>query len=56
VYGRLGRDRVCILFKRGTQIHSDLEGIERVEFNESVEEVVSAIERELKAASLLREE
>lgn len=53
VYGRLGRDRVCILFKKGTQIHSDLEGIERIEFNETVEEVVPAIERELKAAVLL---
>ncbi len=55
MYGRLGRDRVCILFKKGTQIHSDLEGIERIEFNETVEEVVPAIGRELKAAGLLRD-
>lgn len=53
MYGQLGRDRVCILFKKGTQIHSDLEGIERIEFAESVEEAVSGIERELKAAGLL---
>ncbi len=50
----LTRDRVCILCKRGTKIPSDLEGIERIEFRQSVEEVVLKIETELEAAELLR--
>ncbi len=54
LYRHLNRDRVCILFKRGTKIHSDLEGVERIEFKRSVEEVVTQIERELGAAELLR--
>ncbi len=54
-YGRLGRSRVCILFKEGTQIHSDLDGISRVQFEESVEEVVDQIERELVEANVLRQ-
>jgi predicted nucleotide-binding protein len=53
-YGRLGRNRVCILFKKGTQIHSDLDGISRIEFNESVEEKVLEIENELRAAGLIQ--
>ena len=52
-YGRLGRQRVCILFKRGTSIHSDLHGILRVEFGESVDEAVLELERELRAASMI---
>jgi predicted nucleotide-binding protein len=31
-YGRLGRARVCLLLKQGTKLHSDLDGISRVEF------------------------
>jgi predicted nucleotide-binding protein len=53
MYGLLGRDRVCILFKEGTQIYSDLEGIERFVFKQSVNEVTLEIERELKASGLL---
>lgn len=45
--------RVHILFKRGTQIHSDLAGVSRIEFNESVEEKVLDIEQELRAAGLI---
>jgi len=52
-YGKLKRDRVCILFKKGTKIHSDLDGISRIEFNESVEDKVLEIEKELKAAGLI---
>jgi len=54
-YGRLGRNRVCILFKEGTQIHSDLDGISRLQFRESVEEVVEQIEQELVEANVLKE-
>jgi predicted nucleotide-binding protein len=52
-YGRLRRDRVCILFKKGTHIHSDLEGIERIEFTESVREKFTEIENELVASGIL---
>lgn len=53
-HGKLGRNRVCILFKKGTQIHSDLAGVSRIEFNESVEEKVLEIEQELRAAKLIK--
>jgi predicted nucleotide-binding protein len=53
-YGRLGRDRVCILSARGTKIHSDLEGISRVEFTDSVIEAAAELERDLIAANVLR--
>jgi hypothetical protein len=52
-YGRLRRDRVCILFKEGTHIHSDLDGISRIEFTESVGEKFATIEDELIAAGIL---
>lgn len=51
--GKLGRDRTCILFKKGTKVHSDLDGIERIEFIDSVEEQVIKIKEELKAANLI---
>jgi len=46
-FGRLGRESVCILFRRGTRIHSDLDGISRIEFDSSVAEKIGEIEREL---------
>jgi predicted nucleotide-binding protein len=52
-YGKLGRNHVCILMKRGTKIHSDLDGISRIEFDESVEDKVLKIRRELKSAGLV---
>ena len=52
-YGRLGRDRVCILYRKGTSIPSDLGGIGRGEFTDSVEEKIIEIEAELEAAGLL---
>jgi predicted nucleotide-binding protein len=53
-YGRLGRNRVSILFKHGTKIHSDLDGISRVEFRDSVIEKVTEIERELLSAGVIK--
>jgi predicted nucleotide-binding protein len=53
-YGRLGRRRVCLLFKSGTHIHSDLDGVSRIEFEEAVTEKLDEIERELLAAELLQ--
>ena len=52
-YGKLDRRRVCILLKKGTKIHSDLEGINRIEFIDSVEEKVAELEKELQAAGLI---
>ena len=52
-FGRLGRDRVCILFKEGTSLHSDLAGISRVSFPDSVEQAVLGLEGELRAAGLV---
>lgn len=52
-YGRLGRQRVCILFKKGTKIPSDLDGITRIEFDDSVGEKIEEIENELREAGLI---
>ena len=52
-YGRLGRDRVCILFRKGTSIPSDLGGIGRIEFTASIDEKILDIESELEAARLI---
>lgn len=55
-YGRLGRERVTILLKKGTKLHSDLEGISRIEFKESVEETATHIEKELVAVGVLKKQ
>jgi hypothetical protein len=52
-YGKRGRQSVLILLRHGAHLHSDLDGISRVEFGESIEERVLDIERELHAAGLL---
>lgn len=52
-YGRLGRQRVCILFKKGTKIPSDLDGITRIEFKDSIKEKIEDIEKELQEAGLI---
>jgi hypothetical protein len=51
--GRLGIPRVCLLLKEGAEVHSDIDGISRVVFLESVEEKVIDIQRELEAVGLL---
>lgn len=52
-YARLGRTRVCILLKKGATMHSDLDGISRIEFSRRVNEVVAELERELIDAGVL---
>ena len=52
-YGRLGHERVLLLLKHGTMIHSDLAGVSRIEFQESVSEKIIEIERELIEAGML---
>jgi predicted nucleotide-binding protein len=44
-YGRFGRNNVCILFKKGTKINSDLNGINTIEFDKSIKEKVLDIKR-----------
>jgi predicted nucleotide-binding protein len=53
-YGRLGRERVCILAKTGATTHSDLAGISRIVFERSVSEKAEEIERELLTAGILK--
>ena len=52
-YGRLGRPNVCILFKKGTKIHSDLNGINSIEFEKTVQEKVLQIRAELRDAGII---
>jgi predicted nucleotide-binding protein len=51
--GRLGRQRVILLLKAGAKIHSDLEGVSRIEFANKVEEKFIEIQSELKAAKII---
>lgn len=51
--GRLGIPRVCLLLKDGTTVQSDIDGISRIHFRESIEEKVLDIQRELEAVGLL---
>lgn len=53
-YGRLGRSRVCILYKKGTQLPSDLHGINRIDFSENVADVWPQLQAELKSAGMLK--
>jgi len=52
-YGKLGRHNVCILAKQGTDIHSDISGVNRIEFRDNVEEAFIKIQKELKSSGLL---
>ncbi len=47
--GRLGRNRVLLVVKEGTQVPSDLYGIEQVRFRERVSERLAELEREINA-------
>ena len=51
---RLFEEALGILYKEGTQLHSDLDGISRIQFSDTVLEKVNEIEDELIAASILK--
>lgn len=51
--GRLGRERVTLILKAGTKIHSDLDGVSRIHFAENVEDRFLEIQKELKAARIV---
>lgn len=48
--GKLGRDRVCCLYKGDVELPSDMHGIVYIPFKESVKERRSQIVKELKEA------
>lgn len=54
-YANLGRSRVCILEQASdkSEIFSDLQGIMRIQFNSSIEEVVIGIRRELQSVGII---
>jgi hypothetical protein len=52
-YGRLGREKVCLLHKENTDIPSDLQGVNHISFSNHIEEKVLEIERELREAALV---
>ena len=54
-YGRLGRDRTCILYKAPTEIPTDLEGIGYYPFGHNVREAWADIEEELQRAEVIEE-
>ena len=52
-FGRLKRNRVVILFKDGTAIPSDLDGINTVRFKDHPKEAIQDLTRELKQAGMI---
>lgn len=52
--GRLGRARVALILKKGTKIHSDLDGVSQIHFSEDVSEKFLEIRKELIAAKLVQ--
>lgn len=51
--GRIGRSKVCCLYKGDIELPSDMHGICYLHFNDSVNEVKDAIIAELEAANLI---
>lgn len=52
-FGRFGRDRVCIVCKKGTNIPSDLQGVLYVQFQDMVKEGFREIQSTLQSAEIL---
>jgi predicted nucleotide-binding protein len=51
--GRLGKHRVALLLKQGTNIHSDLDGVSRILFSDNVEDKFLDIQKELNGAKII---
>ena len=51
--GRLGRERVTLILKAGTRIHSDLDGVSQIRFSDNVEDKFLEIQKELRAAKVI---
>jgi len=54
IYRCLGRPRVCILVMKGTILPSNLHGINRIDFEQSVHEVAHQLESELESAGIIK--
>lgn len=52
-WAKLGPKKVLMLLKKGTKIHTDLDGVLRKDFTESVEERFLDVKRELQAAGII---
>lgn len=51
--GRLSKHRIVLLLQNGTKIHSDLDGISRIQFQNSITEKYKEIKDELEAANMI---
>jgi hypothetical protein len=51
--GRLGKERVLILFQEGVKIYSDFDGVNRIQFQSDVQDKFRGIQAELEAARLI---
>jgi hypothetical protein len=50
---RLGKERVVLLLHVGAEMHTDLQGVSRIQFNEDLLHTTGEIQRELRAAKLI---
>lgn len=51
---RLGKERLLILLQEGVKIHSDFDGVNRIQFRDDVEDKFRAIRAELEASGLVQ--
>ena len=51
--GRLGKSRIVLLLQNGVKIHSDFDGISRIQFSNNIEEKYKEIKIELEASKLI---
>jgi len=51
---RLGKERVVLLLRQGAEMHTDLQGVSRIQFHDDLLHSSHDIHRELTAAGLLR--
>ena len=50
---RLGKERVVLLLRTGAEMHTDLQGVSRIQFAENISHAHLEIQRELRSAGLL---
>lgn len=50
--GRLGAERVALVVKKGTKLHSDFDGVNRIDFKDNISDAVLQIKRELEKAGM----
>jgi len=52
-YGRLGQRGVCVVLPKGSKINPALNGIGRIEFGDSIEEIAGELQLKLEAVDML---